>query len=76
MRPAHIHILVQAKGYKQLVTQIFDSKCKYIGHDAVFADKGDLTVDFAAPQSQQAKKLGVDTEVQYDIRVVPDSAST
>lgn len=76
MRPAHIHILVQAKGYKQLVTQIFDSKCKYIGHDAVFADKGDLTVDFAAPQSQQAKKLGVDTEVQYDIRVVPDSTSS
>ncbi|PWY99404.1 aromatic compound dioxygenase [Testicularia cyperi] len=73
MRPAHIHLLVQVPGYKQLITQIFDSKCQYIGNDAVFADKGDLTVDFAPPQTEQAKNFKVDTEVKYDIRIVPDS---
>lgn len=72
MRPAHIHLLIEAEGYKQLVTQIFDSKCKYIGADAVFADKSGLTVDFAKPSSEEAKKSGVQTEVKYDIRLVAD----
>lgn len=73
MRPAHIHILIEAKGYKQLVTQIFDSKCEYIGADAVFADKSALTVDFAQPNSEEAKSNKVDTEVRYDIRLVADN---
>ncbi len=72
MRPAHIHLLIEAQGYKQLVTQIFDSKCKFIGADAVFADKSGLTVDFASPSSEEAKKSGVQTEVKYDIRLVAD----
>ncbi|SAM86069.1 related to hydroxyquinol-1,2-dioxygenase [Ustilago bromivora] len=73
MRPAHIHFLIEAKGYRQLVTQIFDSKCEYIGADAVFADKSALTVEFASPSSEQAKKTGVDTEIRYDIRLVADN---
>ncbi|EST08390.1 Intradiol ring-cleavage dioxygenase, C-terminal [Kalmanozyma brasiliensis GHG001] len=72
MRPAHIHLLIEANGYKQLVTQIFDSKCEYIGADAVFADKSGLTVDFATPSSNEAKKSGCQTEVAYDIRLVAD----
>ncbi|CDS01020.1 related to hydroxyquinol-1,2-dioxygenase [Sporisorium scitamineum] len=73
MRPAHIHLLIEANGYKQLVTQIFDSKCEYIGLDAVFADKSALTVDFATPSSEQAKKSGSQHEVTYDIRLVADN---
>ena len=72
MLPAHIHLLIEANGYKQLVTQIFDSKCEYIGADAVFADKSALTVDFAQPSSEPAKKAGTHTEVTYDIRLVAD----
>lgn len=73
MRPAHIHILIEANGYKQLITQIFDSKCPYIGADAVFADKSALTVDFAQPTSEEAKKAGTHTELTYDIRLVADN---
>ncbi|GAK67004.1 catechol dioxygenase protein [Moesziomyces antarcticus] len=73
MRPAHIHLLIEANGYKQLVTQIFDSKCDYIGADAVFADKSALTVDFAQPTAPEAKKFGTHTEVTYDIRLVADN---
>lgn len=71
MRPAHIHILVEVEGYRQLVTQIFDSKCQYLGADAVFADKSALTVEFASPSSEEAKQAGTQTEVKYDIRLVP-----
>ena len=73
MRPAHIHLLIQAPGYKQLVTQIFDSKCPYMGADAVFADKSGLVVDFVEPTSQQAREYKVDRELQYDIQLVPEA---
>ncbi|SJX65642.1 related to hydroxyquinol-1,2-dioxygenase [Sporisorium reilianum f. sp. reilianum] len=73
MRPAHIHLLIEAQGYKQLVTQIFDRKCDYIGADAVFADKSALTVEFAQPKSEQAKKSGCMHEVAYDIRLVAEN---
>ncbi|EPQ27242.1 uncharacterized protein PFL1_05165 [Pseudozyma flocculosa PF-1] len=72
MRPAHIHFLIDAPGHKQLVTQIFDRQCKYLGADAVFADKSDLTVDFVEPRTQEAKDFGVDRQLCFDIRLVPD----
>lgn len=72
MRPAHIHLLIEAKGYKQLVTQIFDSQCEYLGADAVFADKSALTVQFKTPEGEEAKKSGTQTELTYDIRLVAD----
>lgn len=45
-RPAHIHFLIKAQGYKPFVTQIFDRESKYIDDDAVFAVKDSLIVDF------------------------------
>ncbi|KAK3197508.1 hypothetical protein GRF29_216g401333 [Pseudopithomyces chartarum] len=36
-RPAHIHFIITAPGYKPIVTQIFDRNSKYIEDDAVFA---------------------------------------
>lgn len=72
MRPAHIHLMIEADGYKQLVTQIFDGKCEYIGADAVFADKSALTVEFGEVKSEAAKKSGAEHEVTYDIRLVAD----
>jgi len=73
MRPAHIHLMVEATGHKTLVTQIFDSKCPFLGFDSVFADKSALTVDFGEAKSEQAKKMGMQTEVRYDIRLVADN---
>ena len=46
MRPAHIHFIVSASGYRPVVTQIFDRKDKYVDNDAVFAVKENLVVDF------------------------------
>jgi len=46
MRPAHIHVMVSADGYSQLVTQIYPKDDPYLEKDAVFAVKGDLVVDF------------------------------
>lgn len=46
MRPAHIHIYVQAKGYMPLVTQIYDTECEHVQSDAVFGVKDSLIVKF------------------------------
>lgn len=45
-RPAHIHLIVTAPGYRRLVTHIFDSQSAYLDSDAVFAVKRGLIRDF------------------------------
>ena len=41
-RPAHIHMIVRAAGYRTLVTHIFDRASAYLDSDAVFAVKPSL----------------------------------
>ncbi|KAJ9637186.1 hypothetical protein H2201_001586 [Coniosporium apollinis] len=64
-RPAHIHFIVTAPGYKPIVTQIFDRRDKYITDDAVFAVKESLIVDFE-PLKGNPK---ADFELSYDFRL-------
>src|ERR1700742_3878293 len=45
-RPAHIHFIVTAPGYRPLTTHIFVAGSQYIESDAVFAVKKSLVVDF------------------------------
>jgi hydroxyquinol 1,2-dioxygenase len=41
-RPAHIHFLVRAPGFKQLVTHAFDQASPWLGQDAVFGVRPSL----------------------------------
>jgi len=41
-RPAHIHFMVKAKGYKDLITHVFIDGDKYLQSDTVFAVKKSL----------------------------------
>jgi maleylacetate reductase len=45
-RPAHIHVIVSAPGYRSVATHIFDSGSKYLTSDAVFAVKPSLVRTF------------------------------
>jgi hydroxyquinol 1,2-dioxygenase len=45
-RPAHIHLIVRAPGYRTLTTHIFDSTSEYLDSDAVFAVKPSLLREF------------------------------
>jgi len=65
MRPAHIHFLIAAPGYKPIVTQIFDRDSKYIDEDAVFAVKDSLIVDFKPFQGDPK----ADFELPYDFKM-------
>src|SRR5437588_4886868 len=48
MRPAHIHFLVGAPGYRELVTALYLRDDRYIADDVVFGSSGDLAVDIVA----------------------------
>ena len=45
-RPAHIHMIVRAAGYRTLATHIFDAASEYLDSDAVFAVKPSLLREF------------------------------
>jgi protocatechuate 3,4-dioxygenase beta subunit len=46
-RPAHIHLLVTAPGYRTLTTHVFEASSPYIDSDAVFGVKTSLVHEFA-----------------------------
>ena len=46
MRPAHLHLKVDAPGYRTLITHIFVSGDPHLGDDAVFGVKDSLVVEF------------------------------
>lgn len=58
-RPAHIHFIVSAPGYKSVVTQLFTEGDQYLDSDAVFGVKPSLVVPFV-------KSADGGKEVHYD----------
>jgi hydroxyquinol 1,2-dioxygenase len=45
-RPAHIHLIVRAPGYRSVATHIFDAESEHLDSDAVFAVKRSLLRTF------------------------------
>ena len=59
-RPAHIHFIVTAGGYRPLTTHIFVAGSEYIDSDAVFAVKKSLIADFTeVDDPAEARRYGV-----------------
>jgi protocatechuate 3,4-dioxygenase beta subunit len=45
-RPSHLHFIVQADGFRTLVTEVFPSDDPYLDEDAVFGVRSDLVMDY------------------------------
>ncbi|KAK5717054.1 hypothetical protein LTR15_008942 [Elasticomyces elasticus] len=71
MRPAHIHFILSAEGYKPLTTQIFDRQDKHIDNDAVFAVKDSLVVEFVPKKGDPKAQY----ELQYDFKLISYEAA-
>jgi hydroxyquinol 1,2-dioxygenase len=76
-RPAHVHMIIRADGYRTLTTHVFDVESQYLDSDAVFAVKPSLTREFIthAPDDPDTP-AGVTTEwvsVQNDLVLVPQT---
>lgn len=75
MRPAHIHFMISAPGYRPLVTHIFVEGDQYLESDAVFGVKDSLVIDFIRHDSEEkAAAYGVTAPfylAEYDFVLEP-----
>jgi hydroxyquinol 1,2-dioxygenase len=76
-RPAHIHMIVRAAGYKTLTTHVFDRDSQYLDSDAVFAVKPSLVREFVERSPDDPERPpGVDgpwVSVENDLVLAPAS---
>jgi hydroxyquinol 1,2-dioxygenase len=79
MRPAHLHFMVQAPGYRTLVTHVFVRGDAQLGSDAVFGVKDSLVRDFArqsagTPTPDGRAVDGTWSRTTFDIVLAPAHA--
>jgi hydroxyquinol 1,2-dioxygenase len=77
MRPAHMHAIVSAPGYQQVITHVFVDGDPYLDSDAVFAVKDSLIGKYRkVDSSEEAKRLGMPNpfvKLEWDFRLAPDA---
>jgi hydroxyquinol 1,2-dioxygenase len=75
MRPAHMHAIVSAPGYQQVITHVFVDGDPYLDCDAVFAVKNSLVGKYETiNDAALAKKRGLTNPFQkldFDFRLSP-----
>ena len=78
MRPAHMHAIVSAPGYQQVITHLFVEGDPYIDRDAVYAVKDSLIARYRKVESDgEAKKLGMPCpflRLDWDFKLAPASS--
>ena len=74
-RPAHVHMIVRAPGYRTLATHIFDRESEHLGSDVVFAVKPSLLREFVPRRADDPQRPeGIEGEwfsVENTIVLVP-----
>ena len=77
MRPAHMHAIVSAPGYQQVITHVFVEGDPYLDGDAVFAVKDSLVGKYRkVNDAAEAKKLGMPNpflKLEWDFRLAAES---
>jgi len=73
MRPAHIHFLVGAPGYRELVTALYLRDDPHIADDVVFGSSGDLAIDIN-PNDPGCPIKGVPS-IRFDMRLSRETAA-
>ena len=73
MRPAHIHFLVGASGYRELVTALYLRDDPHLADDVVFGSSGDLAVDID-PNDPGCPIKGLPS-IRFDMRLSRESAA-
>ena len=71
MRPAHIHFLVGAVGYRELVTALYLRDDPHLADDVVFGSSGDLAVD-VVPNDPDCPIKGMPS-IRFDMRLARES---
>jgi hydroxyquinol 1,2-dioxygenase len=76
MRPAHMHAVVSAPGYQQVITHVFVDGDPYLDDDAVYAVKNSLVGKYKkVNNAAEAKKLGMSNpflKLDWDFTLAPE----
>ena len=79
MRPAHMHAIVSAPGYQQVITHVFVAGDPYLDSDVVFAVKDSLIGTWRKAESpDEAASLGMPSpflRLDYDFHLAPEGAA-
>jgi hydroxyquinol 1,2-dioxygenase len=73
MRPAHIHFLVGASGYRELVTALYLRDDPHLEDDVVFGSSGDLAIDIK-PNDPGCPIKGLPS-IRFDMRLSRESVA-
>ncbi len=77
MRPAHMHAIVSAPGYQQVITHVFVEGDPYLDGDAVFAVKDSLIGKYVKVNDPaEARRLGMPNpflKLTWDFKLAPDA---
>ena len=73
MRPAHIHFLVGAPGYRELVTALYLQDDPHLADDVVFGSSNDLAVDIN-PKDLECPIPGLPS-IRFDMRLSRETAA-
>ena len=77
MRPAHMHAIVSAPGYQQVITHVFVEGDPHLDGDAVYAVKDSLVGKYQkVNDAAEARKLGLPNpflKLNWDFRLSPES---
>lgn len=80
MRPAHLHFMISAPGWRTLVTHIFAATDPYLTSDAVFAVKDALVAEYVEHQADEmapGRAVGRPwAALSYDFVLVPSTTHT
>ncbi|MCC6828033.1 MAG: intradiol ring-cleavage dioxygenase [Novosphingobium sp.] len=68
-RAAHLHFIIEAKGYERVVTHIFTPDCPYLAEDAVFGVKQSLIADVR--RAEENREDGALWLVDWDFVLAP-----
>lgn len=79
MRPAHMHAIVSAPGYQQVITHVFVEGDPHLDGDAVYAVKDSLVGKYqTVNDASEARKLGLPNpflKLNWDFRLSPESGA-
>jgi hydroxyquinol 1,2-dioxygenase len=79
MRPAHMHAIVSAPGYQQVITHVFVEGDPYLDNDAVYAVKDSLVGRYQkVDDPAEAKRLGMPNpflKLEWDFRLASESGT-
>ena len=67
MRPAHIHLLAHAPGFRTIVSELFTAGDPYLQSDAVFGVKPSLVVDYTYIEDSAALARAQHTRPYWDL---------